>query len=170
MLFLVEAGEEQWRVVRSEKWRRFSEEVDNIVESAGGKRRHEEEQEEFETVHMTCSYCTLTFNTRCVWIIFFSKNIFSKHHNYFSRVAYLDHQKVHQPELAQFTCEKCRERFVVESVYLAHLRGHRAPYSSTKLGSFRCNGCCQYFRNRAGNKPSRSLMFHNHTIKRDRRL
>ena len=76
VLFLVEAGEEQWRVVRSEKWRRFSEEVDNIVESAGGKRRHEEEQEEFETVHMTCSYCTLTFNTRCVWIIILSQIFF----------------------------------------------------------------------------------------------
>ena len=79
VLFLVEAGEEQWRVVRSEKWRRFSEEVDNIVESAGGKRRHEEEQEEFETVHMTCSYCTLTFNTR-----YFFSNIFSKYYNFFS--------------------------------------------------------------------------------------
>ena len=90
-------------------------------------------------------------------VCMFFSTIFSKHYNYFSRVAYLDHQKVHQPELAQFTCEKCRERFVVESVYLAHLRGHRAPYSSTKLGSFRCNGCCQYFRNRAGNKPSRSF-------------
>ena len=160
----MEAGEEQWRVVRSEKWRRFSEEVDNIVESAGGKRRHEEEQEEFETVHMTCSYCTLTFNTRYVC---FSQLFFPNTTIIFSRVAYLDHQKVHQPELARFTCEKCREMFVVESVYLAHLRGHRAPYSSTKLGSFRCNGCCQYFRNRAGNKPSRSLTFHNHTIKRD---
>ena len=26
------------------------------------------------------------------------------------------------------------------------MRGHRSPYTSTKMGSFRCNGCCQYFK------------------------
>ena len=122
VIFLMEAGEEQWRLVRSEKWKQFSDEADSIVESAGGKRRHEEE---FETVHMACSPCGLTFNTQ---------------------VSYLDHQKVHQPDLVQFTCDRCQEGFVEEKVYLAHLRGHRAPYTSTKLGSFRCNGCCQYFK------------------------
>ena len=125
VLFLMEAGEDQWRAVKSEKWKRFSDDVDSIVEAEGGKRRHEEEQEEFETIHMQCNYCVQTFNTR---------------------VAYVDHQKVHQPHLVQYTCEKCREGFVVEKVYLSHIRGHRSPYTSTKMGSFRCNGCCQYFK------------------------
>ena len=97
VIFLMEAGEDQWRAARSEKWRRFSEDVDAIVESGGGKRRHEEEQEEFETVHMACSHCALTFNTR---------------------VSFLDHQKVHQPDLVQFTCDRCREGFVEEKGWL----------------------------------------------------
>ena len=140
VIFLMEAGEEQWRLVRSEKWKQFSDEADSIVESAGGKRRHEEEQEEFETVHMACSHCGLTFNTQ---------------------VSYLDHQKVHQPDLVQFTCDRCQEGFVEEKVYLAHLRGHRAPYTSTKLGSFRCNGCCQYFKKLTEVKKHLQLQHYN---------
>ena len=140
VIFLMEAGEEQWRLVRSEKWRKFSDEADTIVETGGGKRRHEEEQEEFETVHMACSHCGLTFNTQ---------------------VSYLDHQKVHQPDLVQFTCDRCREGFVEEKVYLAHLRGHRSPYTSTKLGSFRCNGCCQYFKKLTEVKKHLQLQHYN---------
>ena len=140
VIFLMEAGEDQWRLVRSETWRKFSDEADSIVESGGGKRRHEEEQEEFETVHMACSHCGLTFNTQ---------------------VSYLDHQKVHHPDLVQFTCDRCREGFVEEKVYLAHLRGHRSPYTSTKLGSFRCNGCCQYFKKLTEVKKHLQLQHYN---------
>lgn len=140
LIYLVETGEDQWRNVKNEKWKRFSDGVDAIVESQSGRRRLEEDQHEFESVHMKCDHCPLVFNTG---------------------LAHRDHQKVHQPHLIRFHCEKCGEGFIEETVYLSHIRGHRSPYSSTKMGSFKCNGCCQYYKKLADVKKHLQLVHYN---------
>jgi len=88
----------------------------------------EEEEEDYEIVHLVCNYCSVSFNTR---------------------VAYLDHEKIHQPDLIIYTCQDCEEGFIVESAFKNHTRGHKNPYTNMTFGSFRCNGCSQYFKKKA---------------------
>ena len=124
VMFLLESGEEQWKTVKCERWEAFSEEANSLIEESQEHKHETFDEEEYETIHVLCTYCSLTFNT---------KN------------AYLDHDKMHHPNLINFTCDVCQEGFIVESVFINHVKGHKSPYTSMKYGSIRCNGCSQYF-------------------------
>ena len=95
-----------------------------MVEESQQLKQETLEPEDYEIIHAMCTNCSLTFNTQN---------------------AYLDHGKIHQPNLINYKCDVCQEGFIIESVFINHVKGHKSPYSSMKFGSIRCNGCSQYF-------------------------
>jgi len=115
---------EFWRVSKGERFEEFSEQVNAVMEENQHFKEEVTEPEDYEMIHAICTHCSLTFNT---------KN------------AYLDHDKVHQPDLVNFKCKTCQEGFIVKSVFINHVKGHKIPYTAMKCGSIRCNGCSQLF-------------------------
>jgi len=130
VLFLLESGEDQWTLVKCERWEEFSGQSTALIDGSQyvKKESEEEDEEDYEIVHLVCNYCSVAFNTRN---------------------AYMDHRKIHQSDLIGYTCKDCQEGFIVERVFKNHVRGHKKPYTSMKFGSIRCNGCSQYFKKKA---------------------
>ena len=121
---LLESGEEQWKLVKCQRWEEFSEHIDALIQENQYLKEDTLEAEDYEMIHAVCSHCSLTFNTQ---------------------PSFLDHEKMHQPSLVSYTCQLCQEGFIVESVFINHVKGHTNPYKCMKFGSIRCNGCSQYF-------------------------
>merc|ERR1712129_664083 len=103
---------------RGPGWEKFSNDVDTFIKNL------EQDGGAIETEDILCTLCSEIFNT---------KNSFK------------EHEKVHNQASVRYSCNKCEDKFVVDTHFKNHILSHQLLYySKLKDGRLRCNVCSQH--------------------------